>query len=284
MRRAARFRLAAAAAFVGCAAVAYTQAPPTASKLDVVKLADNMYVIHNDYVPGNTTALITNEGVLLVDDKFDVDGENIVAEVKKLTSQPIKFVVSTHYHGDHSGSNALMQKLGAKVVSSEAARKRMLEGKQPGPADVTIEQKGHIYLGGQTVDLYYFGRAHTDGDIVALFPAQRVLATGDTYANDPGTPELVDHPGGGSAAEWPKTLTKVLALDFDRAVPGHGTVASKAELAKFRDSTQRLSTRVRAMVRAKRSKAEVEKVLRSEFGFQDFHVERSLDGLMNELK
>ena len=284
MQRATRFRLAAAAAFVGCAAIAYTQAPPTASKLETIKIADNLYVIHNDFVPGNTTVLVTNEGVLLVDDKYDVDGPNVVAEVKKLTPLPIKFVVSTHFHGDHSGSNALMQNLGAKVVSSEAAHKRMVAEKMTGPADVTIEQKGHIYLGGQTVDLYYFGRAHTDGDIVALFPAQRVLATGDTYANDPGTPELVDHPGGGSAIEWPKTLTKVLTLDFDRAVPGHGTVASKAELSRFRDSTQRLSTRVRTMLRAKRSKAEVEKVLRSEFGFQDFHVERSLDGLIKELK
>ncbi len=284
MQRATRFRLAAAAAFVGCATLAYTQAPPTASKLETIKIADNLYVIHNDFVPGNTTVLITNEGVLLVDDKYDVDGPNVVAEVKKLTSLPIKYVVNTHYHGDHSGSNELIQKLGAQVVSSEAARKRMVDGKQPGQSNVTFEQKGHIYLGGQTVDLYYFGRAHTDGDIVALFPAQRVLATGDTYANDPGTPELVDHPGGGSAIEWPKTLTKVLMLDFDRAVPGHGTVASKAELAKFRDSTQRLSTRVRTMVRAKQSRAAVEKVLRSEFGFQDFHVERSLDGLIAELK
>jgi cyclase len=284
MQKTTQVRLLAAAAFVGCATLAYTQAPPTAAKLSTIKLADNLYVIHNDFVPGNTTVLITNEGVLLVDDKYEIDGPNVVAEVKKLTSQPIKYVVNTHHHSDHSGSNALIQKLGAQVVTSEAARKRMVEGKQPGLSNVTFEQKGHIYLGGQTVDLYYFGRAHTDGDIVALFPAQRVLAMGDSYANDPGTPELVDFDGGGSAIEWPKTLTKTLALDFDRAVPGHGTVAPKAEVVKFRDSTQRLSTKVHQMMVAKRSRAEIEKVVRSEFGFQDFHVEKSLDGLMKELK
>ncbi len=284
MQKITRVRLLAAAAFVGCATLAYTQAPPTAAKLETIKLADNLYVIHNDFVPGNTTVLITNEGVLLVDDKYEIDGPNVVAEVKKLTSQPIKYVVNTHHHSDHSGSNALIQKLGAQVVTSEAARRRMVEGKQPGQSNVTFEQKGHIYLGGQTVDLYYFGRAHTDGDIVAHFPAQRVLAMGDSYANDPGTPELVDFPGGGSAIEWPKTLTKSLALDFDRAVPGHGTVVPKAEVAKFRDSTQRLSKRVHDMMVVKRSKAEIEKVVRSEFGFQDFHVEMSLDGLMKELK
>jgi len=284
MQKTTGFRILAAAAFVGCATLAYTQAPQPAAKLETIKVAENLYVIHNDFVPGNTTVLITNEGVLLVDDKYEVDGPNVVAEVKKLTSQPIKYVVNTHYHGDHSGSNALIQKLGAQVVSSDAARKRMVEGKQPGQSNVTFEQKGHIYLGGQTVDLYYFGRAHTDGDIVVNFPAQRVLAMGDSYANDPGTPELVDFAGGGSAIEWPKTLTKTLELDFDRAVPGHGTVVPKAEVVKFRDSTQRLSARVHEMLVAKRSKADIEKLVRSDFGFQDFHVQMSLDGLMNELK
>jgi glyoxylase-like metal-dependent hydrolase (beta-lactamase superfamily II) len=278
-----RFRLLASALLVGCAAIAYTQTQPP-SKLDVVKLTENMYVIHNDFVPGNTTVLITSEGVILVDDKYPEDADNIVAEVKKLTSQPIKYVINTHHHGDHSGGNPTMQKLGAVAVSSDQARKNMVAGQQPGLTNITIEREGHLYLGGEQVDLYYFGRAHTNGDIVALFPKQRVLATGDTYANDPGTPELVDYEGGGSAIEWPKTLTKELTLNFDRAVPGHGTVASKAELAKFRDSTQRLSTRLHDMLKAKRSKADVEKVVRSEFGFQDFHVEKSLDGLMKELK
>jgi|HubBroStandDraft_1064217.scaffolds.fasta_scaffold321836_2 glyoxylase-like metal-dependent hydrolase (beta-lactamase superfamily II) len=95
--------------------VAYTQAPQPA-KLDVVKVAEDLYVIHNDLVPGNTTALITNEGVLLVDDKFAQDANNIVAEVKKLTSQPIKYVINTHHHGDHTGGNPTMQQLGALVV------------------------------------------------------------------------------------------------------------------------------------------------------------------------
>jgi len=273
----------AAAAFLGCAAIAYTQTQAP-SKLSTVKLADNLYAIHNDFVPGNTTALITSEGVLLVDDKFEVDGPNIVAEVKKLTAQPIKFVVNTHYHGDHSGSNALMQKLGAQVVSSQAARKRMVDGKQPGQSNVTIEQKGHIYLGGQTVDLYYFGRAHTDGDIVAHFPAQRVLAAGDMFAFGDATPELIDYAGGGSAKEWTTTLDGALKLDFNAVVPGHGVVTTKAEMANFRTSTMSLQTKVHSMLVAKKSKAEIEAMLRKDFHYADLHVMFSLDGLMKEMK
>lgn len=284
MQKSTRVRLSAAAAFVGCATLAYTQAPQTASKLETIKVADNLYAIHNDFVPGNTTALITNEGVLLVDDKFEVDGPNVVAEVKKLTSQPIKFVVNTHYHGDHSGSNALMQKLGAQVVSSEAARKRMVAGKQPGQSNVTIERQGHIYLGGQTVDLYYFGRAHTDGDIVALFPAQRVLAAGDMFAYGDATPELIDYAGGGSAKEWTKSLDGALTLTFDKVVPGHGVVTTKAEMANFRTSTVSLQTKVHSMLVAKKSKAEIEAMLRKDFHYADLHVMFSLDGLMKEMK
>ena len=108
-------------------------AGPQPSKLDVVKLKDDLFVIHNEVVPGNVTVLVTNEGVLLVDDKFAVDFDNIVAEVKKITPQPIKFVVNTHHHGDHSGGNAKMQGLNAQIITSEQSRRYMIDGKLPGP-------------------------------------------------------------------------------------------------------------------------------------------------------
>src|SRR5215510_11946234 len=87
-----------------CAVYVHAQFGNAPSKLNTIKITDDLYVIHNDFVPGNTTALVTNEGVLLVDDKFEIDFPNIVAEVKKLTNQPIKYVINTHHHADHSGS------------------------------------------------------------------------------------------------------------------------------------------------------------------------------------
>jgi glyoxylase-like metal-dependent hydrolase (beta-lactamase superfamily II) len=272
-----------AAAFLGCALIAYTQGNAPA-KIETQKIGDNMYVIHNDFVPGNTTVLVTNEGVILVDDKYPQDGDNILAEVKKITPLPVKYVINTHYHNDHAGSNLTMQKAGALVVSSEAARKRFVTAKQAGPSNITFHQTGHIYLGGEQVDLHYLGRAHTDGDIVALFVKQRVLAAGDMYANDPGTPELVDFDGGGSAIDWPDTLTKALTLDFDRAVPGHGNITPKSGMAKFRDDTAKLRKDVHDMAAAGKTRADIEKYVRTTFGFQDFHVQMSLDGLIKELK
>src|SRR5882724_13373169 len=128
----ARWSLAGAMVVAMCVAYVHAQLGSAPSKLNTVRIADDLFVIHNDFVPGNTTALVTNEGVILVDDKFEIDFANIVAEVKKLTPQPIKYVINTHHHGDHSGSNAKMQALNVQVVASEQARENMVDGKLPG--------------------------------------------------------------------------------------------------------------------------------------------------------
>ena len=254
------------------------------AKLDVVKLKDDLFVIHNDYVPGNTTVMVTNEGLILVDDKFEIDHASILAELKKISNQPVKCVINTHHHGDHSGGNAKLQALGAQVVSSWQARQQMVDGKQPGLSNITIDNKASLYLGGKRVDLFYFGRGHTNGDIVALFPAQRVLASGDLFTIGDTTPELVDYPGGGSAKQWPQTIEGVLSLDFDQVVPGHGTVGTKADMRKFHDTAVRLRTRVHDMIVQKKSKDEIAKMLTAEFHYADFHLGMSLDGLLVELR
>lgn len=256
----------------------------TPAKLDTVKLKDDLFVIHNEVVPGNITVLVTNEGVLLVDDKFDVDHDTVMAELKKITNQPVKFVVNTHYHGDHSGGNAKLQKLGVQAVASKQAYASMVEGKQPGLPQIVIDDHATLHLGGKTVELYYFGRAHTNGDIVAYFPEHRVLSTGDIYAYGDATPELIDYPGGGSAKEWTNALNSALKLEFDRVVPGHGVPTSRKELVDFRDTSIRLKNRVHEMMTQNRKKEEIAKVLQDEFHFAQFHLDRSLDGLMVELK
>jgi glyoxylase-like metal-dependent hydrolase (beta-lactamase superfamily II) len=276
-------RFSAALLCCGGAWIAYTQAPEP-SKLTTIKLTDDLYVIHNDYVPGNTTCLITNEGVILVDDKFPQDADNIVAEVKKLSAQPIKYVISTHHHGDHTGGNPRLQQIGAQVISTEEARQNMIDGKQPGLPSVTFEHHASLWLGGKDVEMYHFGRAHTNGDAVVLFRAQRVLAAGDMFTYGDDVPELIDYAGGGSGKEWTSTLDSALKLDFDRVVPGHGNVATRQEMQKYRQSTLDLRNRVHEMIAQKKTKADVEKMLRADFHFADLHVARSLDGLMVEMQ
>lgn len=254
------------------------------SKLDIVKVRDDLFVIHNEFVPGNTTALITNEGVVLVDDKFEIDHENILAQLEKITNQPVRYVINTHHHGDHSGGNAKMQALNVQVVASEPARQHMVDGRLPGLPTVTFERQAYVHLGGKRVELYHFGRAHTSGDTVVYFPAQRTLAAGDMFTYGDATPQLIDYAGGGSAKEWTRTLDAVLQLDFDSVVPGHGTVTTRQEMRKFRDSTEALRNRVREMIVQKRTRDDIAKMLQAEFHWGALQIGRGLDGMMVELQ
>lgn len=267
-----------------CAASVYGQFGNAPSKLTIVKVRDDLFVIRNDFVPGNSTALITNEGVVLVDDKFEVDHENILAQLKTVTNQPIKYVVNTHHHGDHSGGNAKLQALNVQVVSSEAARQHMVDAKQTGLSNVTFTDRSIIRLGGKDVELYYFGRAHTSGDIFVYFPAQRTLAAGDAFTFGQATPQLIDYPGGGSAKDWTRTLDGALRLDFDTVVPGHGDVTTKAELRKFRDSTLAMRNRVHDMIVQKKTKDEIGAVLKAEFQGAQMVFPGVIDGLLIELQ
>jgi cyclase len=254
------------------------------SKLDIVKVKDDLFVVHNEFVPGNSTALVTDEGVVLVDDKFEVDADNILATLKKVTNQPVKYVINTHHHGDHSGGNTKMQAIGAVVVASEPARRNMVDGRQPGLPTITFEERASITLGGKRVELHHFGRAHTNGDTVVYFPAHRTLAAGDMFTFGNATPQLIDYAGGGSAKEWPRTLDGVLTLDFDTVVPGHGNVTTRAELRKFRDSTEMLRNRVREMISGKRSRDDIRKMLMTEFHWADLHLNRGFEGILAELQ
>ncbi len=254
------------------------------AKLNIVKLKDDLFVIRNEVVPGNSTALITSEGVVLVDDKFEQDAPNILALLKTVTNQPVRYVVNTHHHPDHSGGNTRLQMAGAQIISSEQARRYMVDAKQPGQPSVTFVDRALIHLGGKGTELYYFGRAHTGGDVFVYFPAQRTLVAGDAFTFGPATPQLIDYQGGGSAKDWTATLDRALQLDFDTVVPGHGDATTKAELRKFRDSTLALSTRVHEMLVQKKTRDEITAVLKSEFQGAQLIFPGLLDGLLVELR
>jgi cyclase len=262
----------------------YAQFGTKPAELSTIKVKDDLFVVYNDLVPGNTTVLVTNQGLILVDNKFEIDFDNLMTQVRKISNQPIRYIINTHYHADHSGGNAKMQAQNAQVVASERARRKMVEVNQPGAPNVTLENNVRLYLGGKRVEVHHFGRAHTDGDVVAYFPDHRVVAMGDMFTVGNGLPPLVDYPGGGSTREWPRSLEGALALDFDTAIPGHGKPTTKDDLRKYRDNLTTLGRQVHEMLTKDASRAEVEKELRSRFGFEDFHIQASLDGLLAELR
>ena len=262
-------------------AAAHGQPP---AEISLIQLNDDMYVLNNPGAPGNATALITDEGVVLVDDKFERDYERIVELLGTVTDQPVRYVVNTHYHGDHSGSNARFQAAGADVIATEAAWARMTELNQSGRPVFTVEESGRIHLGGKVVDLLHFGRAHTGGDLVVYFPDYQILAAGDLFNYGDLAVQLIDYAGGGSARAWTQTLDDIMMLGFETVVPGHGGVTTKAEMRRYRDATVTLRERIGTMIRQQASREEIEAVLRGEFGWRDLHVARGLDGIIGELR
>ena len=253
-------------------------------EMEIIQINDDMYVIHNEVVPGNVTVLVTDEGVLLVDDKYEANYEGIVELVASVTDQPVRYVVNTHHHGDHAGSNAAFQAAGAQIVASEKARENMVETGAAGLPAFTTEDHARIHLGGRMIDLFQFGRAHTDGDVVVYFPQYQVLSAGDLFTYGNATPLLIDYSGGGSARDWTRTLDDVLMLGFETVVPGHGMVTDRAALEEFTGIVAALRDRTREMLAAENSRDEIEAMLREEFYWQDLHVGRGLDGLLAEMR
>jgi glyoxylase-like metal-dependent hydrolase (beta-lactamase superfamily II) len=154
--------------------------------------------------------------------------------------------------------------------------------------NVAFQNHLSIQLGGKRLELYRFGQAHTNGDVVVYFPAARTLAAGDVFVSDPKTPQLIDYAGGGSAKEWTRTLELSLQLDFDTVVPGHGKVATKEEMRKFREDTIVLRNRVHEMIVQKKTRDEIARMLQNEFHWEGVAgqvlMAQSFDGLIGELQ
>jgi cyclase len=281
MNRTLALRLSAGILLLAGSWVAYTQNPANrqpSNKLN--KITDDLYEIEGD--GGNVAVYITNEGVILVDDKFEYDFNDIVDKVKSVTNQPIKYVLNTHHHGDHTGSNAKFLPT-AEIISHVNARKNIVDLKQPGAPRVTFTQETAVFLGGKEVRARYFGRGHTNGDVMIYFPALKVLHTGDLMA---GSSPLIDYGGGGSLVEWPATLDEALKIDFDTVIPGHGPIAKKADLLAYRNNVAKLKDHISGLIRQGKSKDEIAKVMTSDYGWAagGLQMTRGFEGMLAELK
>jgi len=289
MSRTLTVRLSAVVIALGCAWVAYTQAPQgkqdgkqqakqANNKLN--KITDDLYEIEGD--GGNVAFYITNEGVILVDDKFEYDFNDIMAKIKSVTAQPVKYVLNTHHHGDHTGSNARFQPA-AEINSTANSRKNLVDGKQTGAPHIVFTDQAEVFLGGKQVQMRYFGRGHTNGDAMVYFPALRVLHTGDLVA---GTSPLIDYGGGGSLKEWASTLDGAMKLDFDTVIPGHGPVGKKADILTFRNNVEKLRMDVTGMLRQNKSRDEIANFVTDKYGWAPtgLQFQRGFEGMLAELK
>ena len=210
---------------------------------------------------GNVAVRVTNDGVILVDNKFPHSFAMISSEVRKVTSLPVKYVLDTHHHGDHAGSNADFMAI-AEVISHRNARGNMVRNNQPGAPRIVFGSETAVFLGGAEAQAHHFGRGHTDGDAVIYFPDLKTIHTGDLFiwgqrSDGSALSPFMDYNNGGSGLAWTATLDRVLELDFDTVIPGHGPVLGRDEVRTFRDRMQTLQDRMRAAVEAGVSRDDV---------------------------
>ena len=276
---------------IALAGVAVAQTPPVPPMV-VDKVTSDLYVIRGE--GGNITVYVTDEGVVLVDDKFERNYDEFQAKLKTITDKPVKYVINTHPHGDHTGGNAKLLS-SAHVIAHANARAAMIRGKQPGLPHLTYTDELRINVGGKEVVASHFGPCHTDGDTFVYFPAARVVSAGDCFntgngqgLNLTGSPTFsfyIDYNTGGSLLGRAKTADAVLKLDFDSVVPGHGPVTNRAGFVRWRSDIDAITNRMRTLVREGKSKDDIAKVMVSEFGWEPGGrtITASLEAMMAEV-
>jgi len=193
-------------------------------------------------VPGggaNSIVRVTSDGVILVDTKLpgEANYNGLMEQIRSVTPQPVKVVIVTHHHADHTGNDDRFIAAGAQVIGHEQLAKNLDTYQfdpRPAKPSATYNTAEHtVRLGGVEVRVLHLGRAHTGGDSVVYFPDVKVVATSDAVTTGTQGP-LADYAGGGSFAEWTRVLDAMLKLDFDTAVPGAGPVLTKADVQAFR--------------------------------------------------
>jgi cyclase len=205
--------------------------------LDTEAVTDSVHVIYG--VGGNVAVLRTQRGAVIVDTmSFPLQGRRIRELAERLAGGPTQAIINTHYHSDHTHGNPAWP-IGTPIVATQRTREYLARfdpafwrGAAAGsmPHDLVTDSRD-LRFGDKTVRSLFLGRGHTGGDLVVLFVEDRVLHTGDLFFNH--RYPNIDLEAGGSVQEWAKTLERVLALDFDRVIPGHGPVTDRAGLAEF---------------------------------------------------
>ncbi len=218
------------------------------------QLTDNIYMLTGS--GGNIGLSIGEDGVFMIDDQFAPLTEKILSKIKTLTDKPVKFLINTHWHGDHTGGNENMAKEGTVIVAHENVRKRMSteqfnslwnRSTPPSPKGalpvVTFSKSLSFHLNGEDILVFHVHNAHTDGDSMIYFSSSNVLHTGDTYFQSKYP--YIDVDAGGSVDGYIKAIKFALNLidDETQIIPGHRNVSNKKELQEYLSALEDLKAK-----------------------------------------
>jgi glyoxylase-like metal-dependent hydrolase (beta-lactamase superfamily II) len=268
-----------ATAFIGFAVSANAQTPPppaaappqrdfSKTEIKTTDLGHNTYMLEGE--GGNITIAVGSDGIIMVDGEFAPLHDKIKAAIDKISNLPIKYLVNTHFHGDHSGGNAPFHKDGATVVANINVRNRLAAGTTNGltgaktppvEADAlptqTYQDRTTLKVKGRTAQLGHPKNAHTDGDTFVLFRDANVLATGDIFTN--GRYPNIDFANGGNIKGMIAGVDTYLRLTNGKSkiVPGHGSLATKADLTAYRTMLTTARDRMAKLIKAGKSEDDV---------------------------
>ena len=211
-------------------------------QVKVQKVSGNVYLLQG--LGGNIGALVSDEGVALIDCEEVQLGPRIEAALKTLSDKPVKYVLNTHWHGDHTGGNAYFGKT-AIIIAHDNVRRKMAGSHDPRITDLTVSLPAITFfdqltlhmLGGE-IHAVHFEHGHTDGDAVIFFPQANVVMTGDNFTNfdPPHFPPIdADNDGSGGPQGSIAVAEYILSHTPDdvKIIPGHGGLAGKADLTKY---------------------------------------------------
>lgn len=237
------------------------------TEIKTTKLTDSFYALEGE--GGRIGVLAGPDGILMVDSQFAPLSERILAAIRKISDGPIRFLINTHVHGDHTGGNANFAKEGATIMARPQLRARLMNPAAPpgvkplppAPAQalpvVTYDVETVIHLNGEAVRLIPAPVAHTDGDTLIYFPKANVIMTGDFFRSV-GFPNI-DTVNGGSLNGLLASFETVLKLGPANAIiaPGHGPITDKAAVAKHREMTLAVRDKVAALIKEGKTQDEV---------------------------
>ena len=224
-----------------------------------VKVSEHIYMLKGS--GGNIGVLIGKDGTLMIDDQFAPLSNKINGAIKTLDPGEIRFLINTHIHGDHSGGNENFKRMGITVVAHEVVRERMQketvnrQGQPVPPRDkdalpvITFADKLNFHLNDEDIELIHLDPGHTDGDVLVHFVKANVFHTGDTFTRM-GYP-FIDVSNAGMINGYISSLDKMLAImdDNSKVIPGHGEVATKADVKIFRDKVADIRDQVAAAMK-----------------------------------
>ena len=224
-----------------CATLAVAQQDFSKVKIKASKVAGSVYMLEG--AGGNIGVSIGEDGIVIVDDEFAPLAAKIKEALKDLTDKPLKFVLNTHFHGDHTGGNAEFGK-DATIIAHENVRKRLEQGTavlggevKPAAKEalpiITFNDRATVHLNGEDIRAIHFPNGHTDGDSVIFFPKSKVVHMGDDFVTY-GFP-FVDVQNGGSVSGMISGCEKVLSMipGDTKIIPGHGPISTPADVRKY---------------------------------------------------